>query len=134
MPQEDAADVAARLLLVVDHDGLRREVGRLLQHHVSPLVVSEAVDRSEAVQLAQLRPFAVIIVDLALAHADAMRLAIELQRLNPSAALILLSRLGDEQLTAADVPLKSVSIVPRESIATRLPAAVVRVLAAQRSS
>lgn len=134
MAQEDIADSAARLLLVVDHDGLRSEIVRLLQHHIGALVVSEAVDRYEALQLAQLRPFAAMIIDLALAQVDAMRLVIELQRLNPNAALILLSRLGDEQLTAADVPLQSVLIVPRESIATRLPAAVIRVLAEQRSS
>jgi DNA-binding NarL/FixJ family response regulator len=134
MPQENSAAGPTRLLLVADHDELRQHIVRLLKGHVGSLRVCEAVDRREAMQLAQLRPFSAIIVDLDLAHDNAIRLAVDLQRLNSDAPLLLLSRLGDEGLIAADLPLKRATIVPRHLISTGLPNAVTRALAGDPSS
>lgn len=127
MPQRD--DDAPALLLVADHDELRQHIVRLLQDRLRGLQVSEAVDRREALQLAHLRRFPVIIVDVDLAHDNAIRLAAELQRLNTEAQLVLLSRLGDEGLAATDLPLASVVIVPRQSIGAGLPDLVERAFA-----
>lgn len=119
----------ARLLLVVDHDVLRRQIVRLLLDRVGALEISEAIDCREALTLALWRAFPIIIIDLDLAHEDAIGLAVDLQRLRPGAKLILLSRLGDEALTPADLPLAQAVIVPRQLIGAVLPAAVVQALA-----
>lgn len=129
MPKRPAREAGATLLLVADHDELRRHIARLLRDRISQLRLSEAVDRREALQLANLRTFQVIIVDIDLAHDNAIRLAVELQRLNLKAQVILLSRLGDEGLTANDLPLKGAVIVPRQSIGAGLPDVVERALA-----
>lgn len=128
MPQKNDEAAAARLLLVADHDPLRQHIVQLLRGSVGRLPISEAIDRREALQLAHLQPFQVIIVDLDLVHDDAVRLAADLQRLNRQAKLILLSRLGDEGLTAGDLPLAAAEIVPRQAIGAELPAAILRAL------
>lgn len=126
MPQENSASASRRLLLVADHDELRGYIAQLLRRRIKALEISEAVDRREAVQLARLRQFQVIIVDLD--PDNALRLAMDLQRVSSEAQLFLLSRLGDEGLKGGDLPLVGALIVPRHSIGAVLPESVQRAL------
>ncbi len=116
---------ALRLLLVTDHDETRRQIAQLLRAHFIAVELAEAIDRAQAVTLTRSNPIHAVIIDLELAHDDAIALAMELRRDDPKAGVILLTRIGQEALASADLPLAGLILVSMRELAAQLPQAVV---------
>ena len=93
-----------RILLVDDHDVVRRGLKALLQEHPGWEICGEATNGRDALCLAaQLEPD-IAIVDLMMPGTNGIELARRLRDLNPEVRVVLTSayHLSERQLTRAD--------------------------------
>jgi DNA-binding NarL/FixJ family response regulator len=97
----EAAEVI-RVLIADDHEIVRRGLRMTIQGETDMLLVGEAVDGRQAVDLAlRLHPD-VVLMDIQMPGMDGIQAAAELRRCLPGAAVVMLTSFtGDAQLHAA---------------------------------
>jgi two-component system response regulator DesR len=91
MPAEDLATRTTRVMLVEDQTDFRRLMEALLSRQPDLEVVAQAGSLAEARGQAALMSFDVAVLDLGLPDGDGTDLIPELRRVNPGAAVLVLS-------------------------------------------
>src|SRR5208283_1188554 len=90
------ADLEITVLLVDDHSLVRKGFRRMLEDDAGIRVVGEAADGSEAVKLAaELKP-RVIVMDMAMPGLNGMQASIEILKILPHTAILMLSMYSEE--------------------------------------
>jgi len=84
------------VLLVDDHSLVRKGFRRILEDDLEIRVVGEAADGSEAVRLAQELKPRVIVMDMAMPGLNGMQASIEILKVLPNTAILMLSMYSEE--------------------------------------
>jgi DNA-binding NarL/FixJ family response regulator len=84
------------VLLVDDHSLVRKGFRRILEDDPEIAVVGEAGDGTEAVRLAQQHRPQVIVMDMAMPGLNGMQASIEILRVLPKTAILILSMYSEE--------------------------------------
>jgi two-component system, NarL family, nitrate/nitrite response regulator NarL len=89
------------VLIVDDHEAIRRELRRLFESHSEFTVCGEAVDGAEALSKAQQLSPDLIILDFSMPEMNGLEAAAALQHMMPDATLFLLSAYHTRELELA---------------------------------
>src|SRR5260370_2015735 len=84
------------VLLVDDHSLVRKGFRRILEDDPEIAVVGEASDGTEAVRLAQQHRPQVIVMDMAMPGLNGMQATIEILKVLPKTAILILSMYSEE--------------------------------------
>ena len=84
------------VLLVDDHSLVRKGFRRILEDDPEIKVLGEASDGAEAVKLAQELKPRVIVMDMAMPGLNGMQASIEILKLLPNTAILMLSMYSEE--------------------------------------
>lgn len=90
--------MAVRLLVTDDHGVLREGVISILDNHPEFVVVGEAADGEQAIDLANRVQPDVIILDLMLPILDGLQVARKLRRTQPNIKIVVLSALAEPEI------------------------------------
>ncbi len=90
-PIRQIAAIPKSVLIVDDHEAVRRELRRLFQSHADFTVCGEAVDGADALSKAQLLAPDLIILDFAMPEMSALEAATALHCMMPEVPLFLLT-------------------------------------------
>jgi DNA-binding NarL/FixJ family response regulator len=90
--------VPKSVLIVDDHEAIRRELRRLFQSDPEFTVCGEAVDGADAISKAQQLSPDLVILDFAMPEMSGLEAAAALQHIMPDAALFLLSAYHTREL------------------------------------
>jgi DNA-binding NarL/FixJ family response regulator len=93
--------VPKSVLIVDDHEAIRRELRRLFQSHPEFTVCGEAVDGADALSKAQQLAPDLIILDFAMPEMNGLEAASALHHIMPDATLFLLSAYHTRELELA---------------------------------
>jgi two-component system, NarL family, nitrate/nitrite response regulator NarL len=93
--------VPKSVLIVDDHEAIRRELRRLFQSHSEFTVCGEAVNGADALSKAQQLSPDLIILDFAMPEMNGLEAAAALQHIMPDATLFLLSAYHTRELELA---------------------------------
>jgi len=85
-----------RIVLVDDHNVMRRGLRLLIERHNGFAVVGEAADGRQAVEVAQNTRPDVVVLDISLPNLNGIEAAQRIHELLPDAAIIILSMHSDE--------------------------------------
>jgi DNA-binding NarL/FixJ family response regulator len=85
------SDLPIRILIVDDHEIIRRNINALLDREVDLEVVGMAVNGREAIQLAESTEPDVIVMDVVMPELDGIRAADEIHKANHETSIIILS-------------------------------------------
>src|SRR5262249_52680538 len=91
-----AVDTASRILVVDDEEVVVQSVAALLELETPHTVLTETSPR-RALELAKVNPLDMVISDFLMPEIDGIRLLLELRRLYPESALILLTGYADKE-------------------------------------
>jgi two-component system, NarL family, nitrate/nitrite response regulator NarL len=98
-PQESS--VPKSVLIVDDHEAIRRELRRLFESHSEFTVCGEAVDGADALSKAQQLSPNLIILDFAMPEMNGLEAVAALQHIMPDTILFLLSAYHTRELELA---------------------------------
>ncbi len=85
-----------RIVLVDDHNVMRRGLRLLIERHIGFVVVGEAADGRQAVEVAQTTRPDVVVLDISLPNLNGIEAAQRIHELLPDAAIVILSMHSDE--------------------------------------
>ncbi len=116
-----------RILIVDDHQLLRRGVRGLLESHAGFEVCGEAVDGLDAVTRAQeLRPDA-IVMDISMPNLNGLEATREIRRLLPQIQIVILSQHNSDEMIRAAISAGAQGYVVKSAISTDLIGALLKV-------
>jgi DNA-binding NarL/FixJ family response regulator len=120
------------VLLVDDHTLVRKGFRRMLEDDAEIRVVGEAADGVEAVKLAQeLRP-QVIVMDMAMPGLNGMQASIEILKVLPKTAILMLSMYSEENYVRNALDAGAKGYILKDAMDVDLVNAVKRVAAGQK--
>lgn len=129
MPEK--ISVVISVLLVDDHNLVRRGFRRILEDEPDMVVVGEASNGAEAVELArQLKP-QVIVMDCALPQMSGLVAARQILQDSPSAAVLMLSMHSEETWVRQAMDAGARGYLLKSAMDLELPAAVRKVAAGE---
>src|SRR6202790_3259510 len=91
------------VLIVDDHEAIRRELRRLFQSQPEFTVCGEAVDGVDAISKAQQLSPDLIILDFAMPEMNGLEAAIAIRYMMPDTALFLLTPYRDREFEVVDI-------------------------------
>lgn len=94
---ESSVTAPIRVLLADDEPAIRAGVRLILRHAEGIVVVAEAANGAEALELAALQPVDVALVDIRMPVLDGLAAIGPLLRLDPRPAVVMLTTFGDEE-------------------------------------
>jgi DNA-binding NarL/FixJ family response regulator len=119
-------------LLVDDHSLVRKGFRRLLEDDPEISVAGEAADGGEAVKLAlQLHP-QVIVMDLAMPGLNGMQASIEILKLLPKTAILMLSMYSEENYVRNALDAGARGYILKDAMDIDLASAIKQVAAGQK--
>lgn len=121
--------MALRVLVVDDHESVRRGVCSILASRRDIELCGEAADGSEAIDRARSLKPDLIVMDISMPIMDGMSASREIRQILPSTAIIVLSMHDSSQLMDSARQLGLRGYVTKSEAATRLLQAVDSVLA-----
>ena len=80
-----------RLLLADDHEIVRRSLREIIEMKTDCLVVAEAIDGLQAVQLAKEFAPDIVLVDISMPHLDGLDAARQIRQQNPQTKILILT-------------------------------------------
>jgi DNA-binding NarL/FixJ family response regulator len=120
------------VLLVDDHSLVRKGFRRILEDDPEIRVVGEAADGAEAVRLAQeLRP-RVIVMDMAMPGLNGMQASIEILKVLPNTAILMLSMYAEENYVRNALEAGAKGYILKDALDIDLAASIKQVAAGQR--
>jgi DNA-binding NarL/FixJ family response regulator len=120
------------VLLVDDHALVRKGFHRILEDDPGIRVVGEASDGTEAVKLArELKP-QVIVMDMAMPGLNGMQASIEILKVLPKTAILMLSMYGEESYVRNALDAGAKGYILKNAMDIDLATAVKQVAAGQR--
>ena len=115
-----------RILLVDDHEIVRRGVRLLLRAEESLQVCGEAADGREAVQKAEeLRPDA-IVMDISMPNVNGLEASREIRRILPDARIVILSQHNFPEMMRQAFAAGADEYVEKSAVSSELVAALER--------
>jgi DNA-binding NarL/FixJ family response regulator len=121
--------MALRVLVVDDHESVRKGVCSILASRRDIELCGEAADGSEAIDRARNLKPDLIVMDISMPIMDGMSASREIRQILPSAAIIVLSMHDSSQLMDSARQLGLRGYVTKSEAATRLLQAVDSVVA-----
>ena len=120
------------VLLVDDHSLVRKGFRRMLEDDAGIRVVGEAADGSEAVKLAaELKP-RVIVMDMAMPGLNGMQASIEILKILPHTAILMLSMYSEENYVRNALEAGAKGYILKDAMDIDLAASVKQVAAGER--
>jgi len=129
MPEE--ISVAISVLLVVDHHLVRRGFRRIIEDEPDMVVVGEASNGAEAVELARKLKPQVIVMDCALPEMSGLVATRQILQESPSAAVMMLSMHTEETWVRQAMDAGARGYLLKSATDLELPAAVRKVAAGE---
>jgi NarL family two-component system response regulator LiaR len=102
-PSQGAEDRAVRILLVDDHAVVRQGLRTFLDLQAGLIVVGEAKDGVEALQLARELAPQVVLMDLMMPRIDGIEAVRRMKAAHPEIQIIVLTSFGDDQRVFAAI-------------------------------
>jgi DNA-binding NarL/FixJ family response regulator len=118
-----------RALIADDHEILRRGVRDILTDRLGKLVVAEAKDAGEAIDLLIEREWDLVLLDINLPGRSGLEVLEEAKRLRPKVPVLVLTIYPEEQFALRAFKLGAAGYVTKQSASDELITAVKRVLA-----
>jgi DNA-binding NarL/FixJ family response regulator len=119
------------VLLVDDHSLVRKGFRRMLEDDAEIRVVGEAADGAEAVKLAeQLKP-RVIVMDMAMPGLNGMQASIEILKVLPNTAILMLSMYSEENYVRNALEAGAKGYILKDAMDIDLAASIKQVAAGQ---
>lgn len=88
-------ELRGRILVVDDHEGLRKTVAQFLQ--TAGFEVEEAADGQEAVEKVARTPYDVVLTDIHMPRMDGIQAAGKIHRMRPSSYIVVMTGEADEE-------------------------------------
>lgn len=120
------------VLLVDDHSLVRKGFRRILDDDPEIRVIGEAADGAEAVKLAQELKPRVIVMDMAMPGLNGMQASIEILKVLPATAILMLSMYSEENYVRNALEAGAKGYILKNAMDIDLAAAIKQVAAGQR--
>ncbi len=120
------------VLLVDDHSLVRKGFRRILEDDPEIQVVGEAPDGTEAVKLAQELEPRVIVMDMAMPGLNGMQASIEILKVLPKTAILMLSMYSEENYVRNALDAGAKGYILKDAMDIDLATAIKQVAAGQR--
>ena len=120
------------VLLVDDHSLVRKGFRRILDDDPEIRVIGEAADGTEAVKLAQELKPRVIVMDMAMPGLNGMQASIEILKILPNTAILMLSMYSEENYVRNALEAGAKGYILKNAMDIDLAAAIKQVAAGQR--
>jgi DNA-binding NarL/FixJ family response regulator len=120
------------VLLVDDHSLVRKGFRRILEDDPEIQVVGEAADGTEAVKLAQELEPKVIVMDMAMPGLNGMQASIEILKVLPKTAILMLSMYSEENYVRNALDAGAKGYILKDAMDIDLATAIKQVAAGQR--
>lgn len=120
------------VLLVDDHSLVRKGFRRILEDDPEIHVVGEAPDGTEAVKLAQELTPRVIVMDMAMPGLNGMQASIEILKVLPKTAILMLSMYSEENYVRNALDAGAKGYILKDAMDIDLATAIKQVAAGQR--
>jgi DNA-binding NarL/FixJ family response regulator len=120
------------VLLVDDHSLVRKGFRRILEDDPEIRVIGEAADGVEAVKLAQELEPQVIVMDMAMPGLNGMQASIEILKVLPNTAILMLSMYSEESYVRNALDAGAKGYILKDAMDIDLAAAVKQVAAGQK--
>src|SRR5579859_3597537 len=120
------------VLLVDDHSLVRKGFRRMLDDDPEIRVIGEAADGTEAVKLAQELKPRVIVMDMAMPGLNGMQASIEILKVLPSTAILMLSMYSEENYVRNALEAGAKGYILKNAMDIDLAAAIKQVAAGQK--
>src|ERR1700687_819336 len=120
------------VLLVDDHSLVRKGFRRILEDDPEIQVVGEAPDGVEAVKLAQELTPRVIVMDMAMPGLNGMQASIEILKVLPKTAILMLSMYSEENYVRNALDAGAKGYILKDALDIDLANAIKQVAAGQR--
>lgn len=120
------------VLLVDDHSLVRKGFRRILEDDTEIQVVGEAADGAEAVRLAQELKPRVIVMDMAMPGLNGMQASIEILKILPNTAILMLSMYAEENYVRNALEAGAKGYILKDALDIDLAASIKQVAAGQR--
>lgn len=117
-----------RILVVDDHEGVRKQIGALLRREAGFEVISEAANGVEAVRYATEFQPDVIVLDITMPVLGGIAAAVRIRRAAPKSKIVFLSQHDSEKIAQAALATGALGYVTKVAVSTDLIAAVKAVL------
>ena len=118
-----------RILLVDDHEIVRRGLKQLLAEEFPKAVFGEANRVPQARELVVQKEWNLIVLDINLPGGSGLELLAEVKRLRPRAAVLMLSSYPEEEFAVRSFKLGAAGYLTKSSVADEMLTAVKKVLA-----
>jgi two-component system invasion response regulator UvrY len=120
------------ILIVDDHELVRRGLRQILTEVFPGLVVGEAVDGRETLEAAQKQSWDVVLLDINLPGRSGLDVLQDLRRLNPQLPVLVLSAFPEKDYAVRAFKLGASGYISKQSASAELVAAVQKALAGGR--
>lgn len=120
------------VLLVDDHSLVRKGFRRILEDDPEIEVVGEAPDGAEAVKLAQELEPRVIVMDMAMPGLNGMQASIEILKILPKTAILMLSMYSEENYVRNALDAGAKGYILKDAMDIDLSTAIKQVAAGQK--
>ena len=120
------------VLLVDDHSLVRKGFRRILEDDPELRVVGEAADGVEAVKLAQELKPRVIVMDMAMPGLNGMQASIEILKVMPHTAILMLSMYSEESYVRNALEAGAKGYILKDAMYIDLASAIKQVAAGQK--
>jgi len=120
------------VLLVDDHSLVRKGFRRILEDDPEIQVVGEAPDGAEAVKLAQELEPRVIVMDMAMPGLNGMQASIEILKVLPKTAILMLSMYSEENYVRNALDAGAKGYILKDAMDIDLATAIKQVAAGQK--
>lgn len=118
-----------RILLVDDHEIVRRGLKQLLAEEFPKAVFGEANRVPQARELIAQQEWSLVVLDINLPGGSGLDLLTEVRRLRPQAAVLVLSSYPEEEFAVCAFKLGAAGYLTKASVAEEMLVAVKKVLA-----
>ena len=118
-----------KILIVDDHEVVRRGLKQILADEFKPCKVGEASTASEALEMAQREPWDVVLLDITMPGRNGLEALEDFHRQHPKSAVLVLSASPEEDYALRALKLGAAGYLTKQSASDELLAAVRKALA-----
>jgi two-component system invasion response regulator UvrY len=117
-----------KILIVDDHEVVRDGVKRIFGEQPSATFFGEASTASEALQLARIQDWDVVVLDLSLGERNGLEVLKELKQIRPRLPVLILSMHSEEQYARRSFKAGAAGYITKDSSRAELVKAINKVL------
>jgi DNA-binding NarL/FixJ family response regulator len=118
-----------RILIVDDHEILRRGLREIFADTFSKMVIGEAANSREAVELTLTQDWCIILLDINIPGHSGLAVLEEMKRLRPHTPVLVLTAYSEEEFAIRSLKLGASGFLNKSQTSVEVVAAVKKVLA-----